>query len=124
MNEMIAYCGLNCVGCPIYLVTRETNAKKQKQKREEIARQIEEKYGMKCRLEDVTDCDGCHTQGGRLFSGCQKCQIRKCAGEKGIENCAHCSEYACEKLEEFFNYGGKLVNIDAKKQLDAIRDAL
>jgi hypothetical protein len=123
-EKMIAYCGLNCVKCPIYLATRETNAEKQKQKREEIARQIEEKYGMQCRVEDVTDCDGCPAQGGRLFSGCQKCRIRKCAREKGIENCAHCSEYACEKLEAFFNFGGKLVEGDAKKRLDGIRKSL
>ena len=121
---MIAYCGLDCAKCPIFLVTREANVEKQKQKREEIARQIEKTYGMQCRAEDVTDCDGCPTQGGRLFSGCQKCQIRKCAREKGLENCAHCSEYACDKLEKFFYHGGKLVEGEAKKQLDEIKARL
>jgi hypothetical protein len=124
MNRMIAYCGLDCARCPIFLVTRETNAEKQNQKREEIAQQIEEKYGMQCRAEDVTDCDGCTIQAGRLFSGCQKCQIRKCAREKALENCAHCSEYACDTLEKFFNYGGKLVEGKAKEKLDEIKARL
>jgi hypothetical protein len=123
MNEkMIAYCGLNCVGCPIYLATRETNAKKQKQIREQIARDIKRHYGIESRVEDVTDCDGCQTQGGRLFSGCQKCQIRKCAGEKGLENCAYCSKYPCEKLSKFFDSEGE--EAGAKKRLDTIKARL
>jgi Protein of unknown function (DUF3795) len=121
---MIAYCGLKCETCPIYLATREKDREKQRQMRESIVRQILKEYGMQCRVEDITDCDGCPTQGGRLFAGCRKCRIRPCARERGLENCAHCSDYACDKLKEFFNFGGKLVNIDAKKQLDAIRKSL
>ncbi len=120
----IAYCGLNCIKCPIYLATREKDPKKQRQMREQIARDIKKHYGIESRIEDVTDCDGCTTKNGKLFSGCQKCQIRKCAREKGIENCAHCSEYACEKLEKFFNSGGKLVEVDARKRLDEIKARL
>jgi len=56
---------------------------------------------------------------GRLFSGSTKCEIRKCAKAKGIENCAHCSEYACEKLEKFFATGP-----EAKAQLDMIRSRI
>ena len=116
---MIAYCGLNCSGCPIYLATRVDDSQKQKQMREDIARQIEQHYGTRYRAEDVTDCDGCRTQDGRLFSACQQCGIRKCAREKGLENCAHCSEYACEQLKKFFSS-----DRDAKARLDAIRKAM
>jgi hypothetical protein len=122
ISEMIAYCGLNCVKCPIYAATREKNASKQKQMREYIARKIKEIYGTPCSVEDVTDCDGCTTKDGRLFSGCQKCQIRKCAREKGLENCAYCSEYACEKLSKFFDSEGEKAG--AKKRLDEIKARL
>lgn len=121
-KEMIAYCGLNCITCPIYLATREKNPKKQRQQREQIVLAIKQYLGEEKRLEDITDCDGCRTKGGRLYSGCRKCQIRKCASEKGLENCAYCSEYPCEKLNKFFVSEGQ--QSGAKKRLDAIRNSL
>ena len=121
-GEMIAYCGLNCVTCQIYLATRETDPKKQRQMREQIVIAIRKYLGEGKRVEDITDCDGCKAQGGRLYSNCQKCQIRKCASEKGLENCAYCSEYACDKLSKFFDSEGE--EAGAKKRLDAIRKSL
>jgi len=81
------------------LATRETDDAEKHKMRIEIAQQIKEHYGLDCNAKDVTDCDGCKTEGGRLFSGSNKCPVRICAGEKGVETCAHCSEYACEKLK-------------------------
>ncbi len=121
-GEMIAYCGLNCTTCQIYLATRETDPKKQKKMREDIVIAIKKYLGEEKRVEDITDCDGCKAQSGRLFSNCQKCQIRKCASEKGLENCAYCSEYACEKLSKFFDSEGEQAG--AKKRLDAIRKSI
>jgi len=121
-GEMIAYCGLNCVTCQIYLATRETDPKKQRQMREQIVLAIKKYLGGGKRVEDITDCDGCKAQGGRLFAGSQKCKIRPCARERGLENCAHCSEYGCEKLSKFFDSEGEQAG--AKKRLDAIRKSL
>jgi hypothetical protein len=121
-SEMIAYCGLNCVKCQIYLATREKDPKKQREMREGIARYIREHFDPKTRVEDITDCDGCTAESGRLFSGCQKCDVRKCARQKGLQNCAYCSEYPCEKLNKLYNSGG--VEADAKKRLDAIKAGL
>jgi len=121
-SEMIAYCGLNCRTCRIYLATRETDLKKQRQMREGIASYIREHFDSKTRVEDITDCDGCTIKDGRLFSGCQKCEARKCAREKGLENCAYCSEYACEKLSKLFDSGS--VEVDAKKRMDEIKARL
>jgi len=121
MNEMISYCGLTCHTCPIYLSTREKDPKKKHEMRIEIAQQIKKIYGQDCKAENVTDCDGCKTESGRLFSGCRYCEIRKCAREKSIENCAHCNEYACEKLEEFF---ATEAHAHAKERLDEIRSGL
>jgi hypothetical protein len=121
-GEMIAYCGLNCVTCRIYLATREKNLKKQRQMREGIARYITEHFGTVTRPEDITDCDGCTIKDGSIFSGCQKCQVRKCAREKHLENCAYCSAYACEKLSKLFDSGS--VGPDARKRLDEIKARL
>ncbi len=121
-SEMVAYCGLNCITCPIYLATREKNPEKQRQKREQIVIAIKEYLGEEKHVEDITDCDGCKAQGGRLYSGCRNCRIRKCASEKGFENCAYCSEYPCEKLGKFFD--SEDIDGSAKKRLDAIKARL
>jgi hypothetical protein len=105
MSETFSYCGLVCTTCPIYLATREIDKEEQIRKKTEIAKLCKEQYGMKFELSDITDCDGCCTEGGRLFSGCHDCAIRKCTKQKAIENCACCSEYICQKLESFFRYG-------------------
>ena len=118
-EEMIAYCGLNCFTCQIYLATRETNPEKQRQMREQIVIAIKQYLGEEKRIEEITDCDGCKAQSGRLYSNCRKCEIRKCASEKGLENCAYCSEYACDKLSKFFDSEGEQAG--AKKRLDEIK---
>ena len=119
MNEIIAYCGLVCHSCPILLATRDKNREKRDKMRADITVQIREHYGMEYRPQDINDCDGCKSEIGRLFLGCRKCEIRKCAREKSIENCAHCNEYACERLEKFF-----ATDPEARKRLDVIRGAL
>jgi len=84
----------------------------------EIARQIKKHYGQECKPEDVADCDGCRAEDVRLFCG-GDCQIRKCAKDKGLENCAYCGEYVCERLGKFF-----ALDPGAKKRLDEIRRRL
>ena len=102
MTEILAYCGLTCHTCPIYLATRQTNSEEQTRMRTVIARRCQEHYGMDITLAEVTDCDGCPTEGGRLFSGCKKCRIRECARARGLRNCAYCADYACQQLEKLF----------------------
>ena len=116
---MIAYCGLACHSCPIYLATREQDLQKKREIRAEIARKINDIYKQELRAEDVTDCDGCLMEAGRLLSGCHKCEIRKCARGKVIENCAYCDEYACEQLRKFFDS-----EPDAKARLAVTRNTL
>jgi hypothetical protein len=116
MNGIMAYCGLLCQTCPIYLATRKKNREEQARMRAEIAQLCKEQYSMNYVPEDITDCDGCRTEEGRLFSACKNCSIRGCAKQKGLENCVYCSEYACERLEAFF-----VTESAAKTRLDAMR---
>lgn len=102
MEITIAYCGLDCAGCPIHLATQEQNFARQHSMRAEITRLCSEQYGINLLPHDVTDCDGCRAQSGRLFSGCAKCEIRKCAAAKNLASCAFCAEYACEMLLRHF----------------------
>ena len=116
MNTMLAYCGLDCTHCPIHLATLEQDPSKQRTMRADIARLCAEQYGMNLLAQDVTDCDGCRAQTGRLFSGCAKCEIRRCAIGKNLVSCAICSDYACEKLQKHFE-----TDPTARTRLEAMR---
>ena len=114
---MLSFCGLKCDACPIYLATLEKNITEQFAMREAIAKKCLEIYNMNISVKDITDCDGCRANSGRLFSGCQKCEIRKCVQTKKLGNCALCSVFPCLKLEEIFWH-----DPDAKKRLMKIRN--
>ena len=115
---MIAYCGLDCKGCPIHLATLEPDASRQRTMRIDIVRICAEHYGMDLQLQDVTDCDGCRSQTERLFSGCAKCEIRRCAIDKKLMSCAFCADYACQKLRKHFE-----TDPGARERLEAVRNA-
>jgi hypothetical protein len=125
MEENLAYCGLVCQTCQIYLATREPDKEKQYKMRANVAQEIKKYYGMEIKPEDVRDCDGCKTEDGRLFSN-NDCPIRTCAVEKGIESCAYCDDYpprdavrCCEALEKLFS-----TDPGARERLDKIRSGL
>jgi hypothetical protein len=117
MEKYVSYCGIICQGCPVYWATREKNPEKRRKMRAEIARICSEQYEVRVDSEEVNDCDGCKAD-KRLFSGCVKCEIRDCARQKALSNCAHCSDYPCEKLTVFFS-----TDPQAKIILDVIRCA-
>ena len=119
MNPTLAYCGLICDGCPIYWATEEKNPARQKKMRVAIADMMNQLYGFKLSAEDITDCDGCRADSGRIYGGCLNCPIRKCVREKSFETCAQCGEYPCENLKEFFKS-----DPTAKARLDVIREMI
>jgi len=116
MNTIIAYCGLACESCPIHLATLEKDESVKTVMRAEIVEQLARIYKTTPKPEIITDCDGCKVTGGRLFTGCIDCEIRKCAIAKKVINCACCGDYACEKLKRHF-----ALDPDAKARLEEIR---
>jgi hypothetical protein len=114
MKEMIAFCGLTCHDCGALLATQDDDDAK----RAEVAQQWSKLFKVDIKSESI-NCDGCLSEGGQIFSYCEVCEIRKCAMEKDVMNCAYCNEYACEKLEKFFHMAP-----DAKKQFDEIRSSM
>jgi len=114
---MIAYCGLICDTCPIHLATLEQDDSRKQLMRISIAEQCSKIYGLNMQPEDVTDCDGCKAETGRLFSGCMNCEIRNCVKNRNLDGCAFCEAYACEKLGKHFD-----ADPEAKRRLDKIRE--
>jgi hypothetical protein len=111
---MVAYCGLVCTECESYLATQKGD----RPALEELARKAKTDFGVDTTA-DGCMCDGClpneRTKDRLLLDG----EIRACAVAKKVENCAHCAEYACEKLATFLTMATK-----AKPVLDAIHAAL
>ena len=48
---------------------------------------------------EMINCEGCNSTEGVIFSHCLVCDIRGCATERGLENCGHCTDFPCEKLD-------------------------
>jgi hypothetical protein len=117
MNRMISYCGLTCTTCPIYLAGRETDLSKKEKMILNIIEMCKTHYGIEYEFEDINECDGCKSVTGNLFAGCKDCPIKKCAVERGIENCAYCDGYPCVQLQDIIKS-----DPGARTRLEAIRD--
>jgi len=94
---MISCCGLDCSKCEAYLATQADDDNK----RAETAKQWTARYKVDIKPEHI-NCDGCRAEGKKFFYCSDICELRKCCLEKNIDNCAVCDEYACGKLEKFF----------------------
>ena len=115
----ISYCGLICDTCPIHLATIEEDRERQRTMRAAIAQECSELYGKQLTAEDINDCDGCLSDSGRLFSWCSQCEVRKCAMGRSLQNCAFCSDFACEKLKAYFK-----LDASAEKRLEEMRTSM
>jgi hypothetical protein len=114
-EKMIAYCGIVCDDCRALIATQRNDT----ELKEEVAKAWStEKETLK--PEDIS-CDGCLATGQRLFKFCQVCEVRLCGLERGVENCAHCREFPCEKLTGFWKSMG---TNKAKATLEKIRTKL
>lgn len=115
MNPNLSCCGLVCEGCPVYWATRETDPRRKQRIREACVRTLEEQFDVEKNIAEITDCDGCGTD-GRLFSGAGDCAVRKCCRQRSLKTCAHCDDYPCESLIPLLKE-----NPSQKSRLDILR---
>jgi hypothetical protein len=114
MEKMVAFCGLVCTDCDAFIATQENNDVKRK----EVAEAWSKEFGGEIKPEEI-NCDGCLTKEGRHINHWNVCEIRKCGMEKGVENCAYCNDYNCQKLTVFLENSP-----EAKETLEEIRQQL
>lgn len=110
-EKIVAFCGIICNECPAFIAKQTDD--------DELRKQTAEKWSTEewpLEIDDI-NCDGC-TAGGELITFCAMCDVWKCGTEKGVINCAYCTEYPCEKLEMPWSQ-----TPDAKEVLDEIRKA-
>jgi hypothetical protein len=115
MDRMIAYCGLICSECDGYLATQAGDWEAILK----LAEKTKEQFGLGDLAPESLLCDGCLSDSGRLCSYCSTCAVRECAIKMGVPNCAHCAQYACGTIEEFFAMAPM-----ARGPLDAIHSQL
>ena len=114
-GKIIAYCGIVCSDCSAYVATQSGD----RSELERVAAQWKIEYNQaQVTVEDVT-CDGCIGNSERKGSHCADCDIRSCGVARGVANCAHCPDFACERLERFFG-----IAPDVRVVLDQIRASL
>ncbi|MDA3814137.1 MAG: DUF3795 domain-containing protein [Candidatus Cloacimonetes bacterium] len=113
MEKIVAACGLVCSGCFAYKATlKDNNALRIK-----TAEFWSTIYGAEIKPDDI-NCNGCLMEGVK-FNHCLECEVRLCCVDKGYENCAHCPDYSCEKLDNL------LANIpEGRLILDEIKATL
>jgi hypothetical protein len=111
MATLIAACGLDCAQCDAYIATQANDMAALAA----VAVKWTTEYNAPGLSADNVQCDGCMTE-GRKVGHCSECQIRMCALERGVANCAVCPDYACDKLAGFL-----AAVPQAKVNLEAIR---
>jgi len=110
---MLAFCGINCSECPAYKATMAVD--------EKMMQDVVEKFGEGEQPKTDWVCLGClHPEPGLIATYCASCEIRACAVERGVTNCAACADYdGCEKLQSFMTEEGG----DIAQRMSWLRDA-
>lgn len=94
MGEMIAYCGLKCHECDLYIATKADN----KEEIEKLAKKWST-HGHNFAPEDMW-CDGCTEKTGKIFVWCRECPIWNCCSDKRVTICIECDDFPCEIIEK------------------------
>jgi len=103
-KKLTCYCGLYCENCAVKAKIEPAAKVLQEEMKkagfEEIIPFLPGGEGFWSFLNGMVNdgiCVSC-----REGSGNPGCAVRICAQEKGVEMCAFCSEYPCEKFADFF----------------------
>jgi hypothetical protein len=92
---MLGYCGINCDECTAYKGTVNT--------RIDLLEKAAGDYWNGAYSAQEWVCLGCTPSDQKFLAKyCATCKIRDCAIDRGVQNCAECSDYeSCEMLKQF-----------------------
>ena len=111
--EYISYCGLLCNECQVYIAT----ARNDEQMKAKLAKEYSGERNQ-FSIKDI-NCYGCFWEGNKTSKMCGGCEIRNCAEEKEVKNCAYCGDYPCRYITSHLPEGS-----DNRKRLDKIKASL
>ena len=124
MEYGIACCGVNCAECPAYIANRDDNH----DLRVETAARWSRQFDTVVEPEYI-NCKGCQ-QDGLHLGYCAICKVRECCLQRGLDNCAYCSDYICDILQRGFDFMceplemGTPDKLAARDNLEKIRKSL
>lgn len=102
-----AKCGLYCPSCSAYIATKEDPTRLDA---------IAKRFNMK--REDFL-CSGCGSNQVSYY--CRTCEMKTCSKEKGLLNCAECSEMPCQKIIDFQS-SGKPHRLEVIESLEFLKE--
>ncbi|MFO7660165.1 MAG: DUF3795 domain-containing protein [Candidatus Cloacimonadaceae bacterium] len=88
-----SYCGLYCGACEILIAYTKALELNRGVTWEDLPKEFSSYI-----TEAEVKCLGCKTE--TVFEGCQRCPIRSCAREKGVEYCIDCEFYPCDLINQ------------------------
>jgi hypothetical protein len=93
VEPMLTRCGYRCDLCLAY----QPNILENPSNRQKLSDGWYKYFGFRLLPEEIY-CDGCMADNPKLID--KGCPVRPCVTEKGLDNCAQCEQYVCEKLTE------------------------
>ena len=88
MEKMIAYCGYSCHLCGARSDDPEV--------RQKVVDGWRKYFGHENYTAENVKCDGCLSD-GKLAD--KSCEARPCAIDRGVDNCACCADFPCDKMK-------------------------
>ena len=105
MKTHIAKCGYRCDLCPAFK-PELTEADKA-----DFSRAFKKYYEFEVPPDQIHFCTGCQSSD---IPNDKECPVFPCCREKGIDNCAYCDDFGCDKLKQRMD----VVEEIAEKQTD------
>jgi len=93
MEPILTRCGYRCDLCLAY----RPNIEAQPANRQRLSDGWFSYFGFRVSPEEI-HCDGCMAEDPHLIDNA--CPVRPCVIARGLDNCAQCDEYVCDRLRE------------------------
>lgn len=93
METILTRCGYRCDLCLAY----KPNVIQNPENRHKLSDGWYQYFGFRLSPEEIC-CDGCMAEDPTLID--RSCPVRPCVIERGLDNCASCQDYVCERLVE------------------------
>ncbi len=108
MNDLIGYCGYNC-----HLCAARSDDINVRQKLVDAWRKY---LGHEMYTAENVACEGCKSKGDKVAD--KRCKARPCAKEKGLDSCAQCDAFPCEKVKPLIAHPAAMLTYGYKNLKD------
>ncbi len=95
MEPILTRCGYRCDLCLAY----RPNVERDPSNQQKLSDGWFTYFGFRIPPEKIV-CDGCMSDGTDIRLLDVGCLVRPCVIEKGLDSCAQCADYGCERLQQ------------------------